>query len=151
MQTGTAIDKLNKLAVLIMLGMGIIIHVYWVSDIYTKAFLDLVYGNDHVADCQNGTLTKRIIMKIDLVKEKQLQTEVDKGHQPWRLEPVNVAYAAVASIDNNVKHKKCQLATETDYEAFVSCKNVKIYLVRLKKLTRIKNGIWTATDIQIKE
>src|SRR5271169_2540282 len=114
MQSGAAIDKLNKLAVLIMLGMGIIIHVYWVSGIYTEAFLDLVYGNDHVAECQNDKLTNKIIMKIKLDKEKQLQTEVDKGHQPWRLEPVDVAYAAVASIDNNVKHKKCQLVTETD-------------------------------------
>jgi hypothetical protein len=98
--------------------------------------------NDNLKD------SKKIELKIDLTDEKKLQTEVDNGHQPWRLEPIDVAYVALSNIDKNVIYEDCHLIYEKDIEAKVKCKNSKNYLVYLKKLIR-PDGIWTAISIEV--
>lgn len=78
-----------------------------------------------------------------------MQLEVDKGHQPWRLDPIAVAHAVlIAGIDNNIAYNNCQLISETDNEAQVKCKSNKNYIVGLKRLIQTK-GIWTAAYIQV--
>ncbi len=92
--------------------------------------------------------SKKIEFKIDLTDEKKLQTEVDNGHQPWRLEPIDVAYASLSNIDKNITYKDCHLIYEKDIEAKVKCKNSKNYLIYLKRLIR-PDGIWTTISIEI--
>lgn len=41
MQTNIAIDKLNKLVVLIMLGLGLLIHGYCLVDLYMEALIKM--------------------------------------------------------------------------------------------------------------
>jgi hypothetical protein len=97
------------------------------------------------------TLRSQIALPLDLEKEKQLQAEVDKGHQPWRLEPVEVARAAlIVGLDSTVPIEKCSLLSKTDHEAIVKCTDSKDFTVTLKQLIRPK-GIWTATDIRMRE
>ncbi len=85
---------------------------------------------------------------VDLKKEKELQQEVDKGHQPWRLEPIDVAHVTlIATIDKNIAYENCTLTSETSSESIVKCKGVKTYIVYLKRLVR-ENGIWTAVQIE---
>src|SRR4030042_2440354 len=83
-----------------------------------------------------------IKLPIDLKKEEELQREVDKGHQPWRLEPIDVAHVTlIATIDKNIAYENCTLTSETSSESIVKCKGVKTYIVYLKRLVR-ENGIW---------
>ena len=82
-------------------------------------------------------------------KERELQKSVDEGHQPWRLNPADVAYESiVATIDKNIKYEKCSLITQSDDEAIVQCagiqNNYKVYLKRFFG----KKSIWTAMKIQ---
>ncbi len=108
-----------------------------------------IYINSAYA--QNEVHSSKIVISVDLNKEKELQAEVDNGHQPWRLEPIDVAHAAlVAGTAKDVKYSDCRLKSQIDSEAIVLCKNKKIYSVRLKRLIR-NNGIWTATEIIIEE
>ena len=89
--------------------------------------------------------------QIDLEKEKRLQAEVDKGHQPWRIDPVAVAHSAlIASTDNNVPFDKCVLKSKAYREALVKCKYKDSYVIHLKQLIR-PAGVWTATEIQVVE
>jgi hypothetical protein len=91
---------------------------------------------------------KKIELKIDLENEKILQNEVDEGHQPWRLEPIDVAYAALSTIDKQIHYENCHLINEKINEAEVNCRNTKNYFVYLKKLVR-PNGIWTAILVEM--
>lgn len=91
---------------------------------------------------------KRIVLKVNLKYEKFVQDEVDKGHQPWRLNAVDVAYATLAPIDKNVKYEDCKSVNETGDQSTVQCKSSQNYIVYLRKLVR-PDGIWTATDIEI--
>jgi len=113
--------------------------------------LILVWANAPVSYGENGQKTKRITVPFELEKEKQLQSEVDKGHQPWRLEPLDVAHVALlANIHIEVPVERCALSSVANREAVVKCKDSKNYTLRLKQLIRPK-GIWTATEIQVVE
>lgn len=115
------------------------------------ALFILVFAARYVVDYQTGHQTKNILIRFDPEKEKQLQVEVDKGRQPWRLEPVDVAHAALISIiDVKMPFEKCKLSSKINREAIVQCTDVKEYTVKLKQLIRA-NGIWTATGIQVGE
>ncbi len=105
----------------------------------------LVYCNAPAALADGEQKIKKIAISLDMKKEEQLQKEVDKGHQPWRLDPVDVAHAAVLSVDNRVSYKNCQVTSESNREAIVKCKS---YIIKLKQLIRAR-GIWTATEIQV--
>ncbi len=128
-------------------------------------FVYVELGRFQVSNCGNSgllsdkkdvvsvvqTLKSQITLPLDLEKEKQLQAEVDKGHQPWRLEPVEVAHSAIiASLNTTVPIEKCSLLSKTDHEAIVTCTESKSFTVTLRQLIRPK-GIWTATDIRIRE
>ena len=92
-----------------------------------------------------------VTVQFNLEKEKQLQVEVDKGHQPWRLEPVAVAHATlIKSTDNNVPFDKCTLKSKKEREAIVKFKYKDSYDVYLKQLIN-PNGIWTTIEIRIVE
>ncbi|MDA8078293.1 MAG: hypothetical protein M0Z79_05075 [Nitrospiraceae bacterium] len=83
-------------------------------------------------------------------EERELQKSVDNGHQPWRLNPVDVAHQSViTNADKTVKYDKCSLITQKDEEAIVQCgsakKNFKVHLKRFFG----KKSIWTATQIEI--
>ena len=98
---------------------------------------------------QSARHSRQIVIPVNLNSEKELQLEVDKGHQPWRLEPTDVAQAElITDLDKNIKYDDCHLQSESDFEAIVVCKDSKIYSVYLKRLIR-KKGIWTVTEIQI--
>lgn len=90
----------------------------------------------------------KIDLTIDLAEEKKIQAEVDNGHQPWRLDAVDVAYTALVNIDKKVDYKNCHLIAKENSEAKVECKNENNYHVLLKRLVR-PNGIWTAVLIEV--
>ena len=96
------------------------------------------------------TATGQIIkLKVNIEEEKELQQAVDNGHQPWRLEPIDVAHVALMEIDKNIRYENCTLVSEKDREAVVNCRGTRTYIVYLKQIVREKNGIWTATQIEI--
>ena len=91
-----------------------------------------------------------ILIPFTLDKERKLQKEAGEGHQPWRLNPIDMARSAVISYANkNIKSKKCFLITQKNNEAIAQCNNLNVnYRVYLKKYFG-KSSIWTATKIQI--
>jgi hypothetical protein len=109
----------------------------------------LVFANTDQANCQPAQKTEKITLSVDMEKERRLQTEVDNGHQPWRLEPVDVAYAdLISTVKATVPFEKCNLSSESANEAVVQCSETKNYIIKLKRLVRPK-GIWTTTEIRI--
>jgi hypothetical protein len=94
-----------------------------------------------------------IELKVDLRKERELQEAVDEGHQPWRLEPISVAAAALAkNIGGTMKFESCRIKSEKDIEAEVECKSNNNYVVTLKRLVRpTRDGVWTAVKIEIEK
>jgi hypothetical protein len=92
--------------------------------------------------------SKRIEIKVNIEGERKLQTAVDRGHQPWRLDPIDTAHAALVEIDETVSYDTCGVVSETDVEARVECRGKSRYVVVLKRLVKPK-GIWTATTIEI--
>lgn len=90
-----------------------------------------------------------IVIKYNLKQERELQKAVDDGHQPWRLNPIDVAHAAIISYaDKDVKYEKCSLIIQEKKEAVVQCDRDKIsYKIHLKKFFG-KKSIWTAIKIQ---
>ncbi len=100
------------------------------------------------AEHRTSTNNQVIKLAVDLKKEKELQQEVDKGHQPWRLEPLDVAYATIPTTDKKVAYENCTLESETSNEAVVKCEGEKMYVVSLKRLVR-EHGIWTAVQIEV--
>jgi hypothetical protein len=99
---------------------------------------------------ENMPGSETIKLKVDLGVERKLQADVDKGHQPWRLEPIDVAHAALTMEANkNIKYENCKLISQTDSDAVVECTEMnQLYIAHLKRLVRNK-GIWTATEIEI--
>lgn len=92
---------------------------------------------------------KKIIeLEVDIEEQRKLQAEVDSGHQPWRLEPVEVAFAGLSNLDKNIYYENCYLITKMNNEAKVKCKGAKHYIIYLKRMVR-PNGIWTAISIEI--
>ena len=101
------------------------------------------------SNSEQSAYPKRIQLSVSLEEEKKLQAQVDNGHQPWRLEPIDVAHATLLSlVDKNIDYKKCALITQAESGAMVRCEGTKTYLVHLKRMVR-REGIWTATEIEI--
>lgn len=92
--------------------------------------------------------SEKMKLSVDLEEEKKLQLAVDRGHQPWRLLPIDVAYAALLAnnIGGDILHENCSLVSEADNVAIVKCRGARSYIVHLKRLVK-PGGIWTATDI----
>lgn len=99
----------------------------------------------YVSDNNVNTIVK---FSIDLNTEKCIQEEVDDGHQPWRLRPVDVAYAALHSVGVDVQYNSCRIVYHTGDASEVKCESTKSYKVLLKKLLR-PDGIWTAVEMEV--
>jgi len=98
---------------------------------------------------QEQTSRRAIRIKIDMKSQRQLQREVDDGHQPWRLEPIDVAVASIAVHGHeDVDAERCSLVLQKKAEATVACRGRSGFVVKLKRLVK-PNGIWTAVEIQI--
>ena len=96
--------------------------------------------------CESKIKIKKVVkVDVNLEEQKKLQAEVDNGHQSWRLDPIDVAFASL--IGKNVKHENCSLSSQTNSKAEVICKGTKNYLVNLKRMIRA-DGIWTAVSIE---
>jgi hypothetical protein len=104
------------------------------------------HNDQTVAACSKSS--KRIVLKVNLKNEKFVQDEVDKGHQPWRLNAVDVAYATLSSMDKNVTYEDCKSVNESRDQATVQCRSSQNYIVHLRKLVR-PDGIWTAIEIEV--
>jgi hypothetical protein len=113
--------------------------------IVINSYLIIAAGNKNGIEISNKLLT----LKVDLKEETKLQEAVDAGHEPWRLEAIDVAYEAIISnVDKNAKYENCTLLSETQDKALIRYKGSKTYLITVKKLVKPnKNGIWTATEI----
>jgi hypothetical protein len=112
-------------------------------------------GNDSITSkSSEGQITPSnevINLTVDLEKERELQREVDRGHQPWRLEPIDVAHSTlITTVDKDVAYENCILVTEKGSESVVKCEGTRTYIVYLKRIVR-ENGIWTALQIEIKQ
>lgn len=83
------------------------------------------------------------IIELDSDMQEKLQLEVNKGHQPWRLEPISVAYSALSLIANGVSYENCKLLFEKGNKAFVECRENIIYRILLVK----EDSIWSAVVI----
>ncbi len=94
--------------------------------------------------------TKKIRLKVNVDSERQLQAEVDKGHQPWRLNAVDVAAATLSHFEKqDIATDACVLESTTEQEAIVKYVGRHLYRVRLKRLVKPK-GIWTAVEIEVR-
>lgn len=92
--------------------------------------------------------SKVLQIPVNLNNEKQLQEAVDEGHQPRRLNPVDVAHTAIISlVDKEMEYGNLKLITEKKTEAFVETIEGKRYRISLKRMVR-PDGIWTATRIE---
>jgi hypothetical protein len=110
--------------------------------------LGLLISVNNIALCESNIKTKNIVkVDVNLEEQKRLQAEVDNGHQPWRLETLDVAFAALTDIDKSIKYENCNLSSKTNNKAYVVCKGTKSYLVNLKRIVK-PNGIWTAVSIE---
>jgi len=110
--------------------------------------LSLLICVNNIASCESNIKSKKIFkLDVKLEEQKRLQSEVDNGHQPWRLEPLDVAFAALTDIDKNIKYENCNLNSKTNSKAEVICKGTKSYLINLKRMVR-SDGIWTAISIE---
>jgi len=100
-------------------------------------------------DSHQDKTKKRIELKVNLKEQRELQNAVDNGHQPWRLDPIFVAYVeAGPNVDKSLKCEDCRIKSERNAEAEVTCKGVKNYIVELKRLIKpAPDGIWTAISI----
>jgi hypothetical protein len=110
--------------------------------------LSLLICFNNIAPCESNTNhKKKFKVDVNLEEQKRLQSEVDNGHQPWRLEPIDVALASLTDIDKNIKYENCKLGSKTNSKADVICRGAKHYLVNLKRMIR-SDGIWTAVSIE---
>lgn len=118
-----------------------------IFSILTLVSLNLIYPSTN-SSISNSDQEESVYLDVDINKEIELQKAVDHGHQPWRLDPIDVAHVAVLQLDHGVEYNSCQLLFSMGNDARVQCKNDKVYIVHLTKF--IKNcGIWTATLIEM--
>jgi hypothetical protein len=133
---------MNKIFIFSIIVIGLIISVNNTESIGRQNdFAPKSISNDHKTK-------KTIKLNVDLEEQKKLQAEVDNGHQPWRLEPVDVAFKELFTIDRNIDYKKCRTDIIENSEAVVTCKSARKYYVNLKKMIR-SDGIWTAISVTI--
>jgi hypothetical protein len=98
---------------------------------------------------QAPTPKKAIKIKVDTKSQQQLQKQVDNGHQPWGLGPIDVGVASIAIHGHeDVDAERCSLVVQKKTEATVACRGRSGFVVKLKRLVK-PNGIWTAVEIQM--
>lgn len=118
------------------------------------AILCIVFGctKKLPPNSQNAhTASKTIAIDIDIGEQQKLQDEVDKGHQPWRLDPVMVSESYCEGYKKDNSSFDCTMITLEEREATVICEGDKEkYIVHLKRLVK-KDGIWTITSVDIIE
>ncbi|MBI3753118.1 MAG: hypothetical protein HY266_03610 [Deltaproteobacteria bacterium] len=109
-------------------------------------------GNDKITAKPAQDKSVRIVkLNVDREEEERLQKAADKGYQPWRNNPVDVAHAALVNGGANVAVKDCNLLSENGDEAVVAAKDKKgDYKVICKRVVKT-GGIWTATEVEVAE
>ncbi len=96
-----------------------------------------------------GAPTKIIEIPVNMKEEREIQSAVEKGHQPWRLSAQDVACAALAAYKFDVSLNDCILEKEGKVKAVVSSvKGGSRYRVHLERLVK-PEGIWTAKKIEV--
>lgn len=94
---------------------------------------------------QCNSYADEIKIPYNVEQERQLQKGVDKGHQPWRLNPAEVAHVAIlVYASDSIPLENCVVLLKNNTESTAQCLNYKVYL---KKLFGEK-GIWTAVTIE---
>ncbi len=97
------------------------------------------------------TPSKAISITVDMAEQHKLQDEVDKGHQPWRLDPVMVSESYCGVYKDDKIFFSCKEANPTKRETTVICDNEsEKRIIHLKRLVR-DDGIWTITKVEIIE
>ncbi len=98
---------------------------------------------------KRGTQKKKIMnININMEHQEKAQLAADKGFQPWRNNPVDVAEESIISLGIGSTKGKSVLLSESEKEASVRVEsNSGIYQVGLKRLVR-PDGIWTSTKIE---
>jgi hypothetical protein len=110
--------------------------------------LSLLICFNNIASCESNIKNKKVFkVDVNLEEQKRFQAEVDNGHQPWRLKPLDVAFAALTNIDKSIKFENCNLRSKTNSKSEVICKGTKSYLINLKRMVK-SGGIWTAISIE---
>jgi hypothetical protein len=112
-------------------------------------FLLLITSQMWAANASFSNYSEGAVVRfeVDIKEEQALQKEVEDGHQPWRLEPTDVAYVAAVSIDKTVQYESCQITYEKANESRVRCEGSKPYIIRLRRLIK-SDGIWTAVEME---
>lgn len=83
--------------------------------------------------------------------ERRLQQSVDNGYQLWRLEPIEVAHAALIIKGIDALKEDCAIVEEHAKHVAVEASGDGYgFVVHLKKLVG-DDGIWTATEIEYSE
>lgn len=93
---------------------------------------------------------------MDMNKLKEVQAEVDNGHQAWRLDPLQVVMSEGPTLGLNPSVENARLISRTEQadeaqgEAVVKVKSgQKTYLVRLvQPVKQGQSGIWTIQSIE---
>lgn len=95
-------------------------------------------------------VSEKIKPPTNLDKEKEIQTMVDSGHQPWRMDAVQVATSFLKTLNPEIEMIDCVHEDSYDRYSAVSCEKEKLYYVLLERLVR-KDGIWTVTTVEISD
>lgn len=134
-------DGLRSLENVVCVLLFCVAVIFWISPLMNAESLERPESKE-----QSG---KQIELHPNLAEQEELQAAVDRGHQPWRLEPVDVAIAALVDIEKNLKLSDCRLAYEDKSTARVDCKVSKDYSVLLRRIVK-PNGIWMAVSVTIR-
>lgn len=85
--------------------------------------------------------------KIDLQAMQTLQEAVNQGHQPWRLDPLQVAMSESQQYGFDPKTDKFELTSKESGQALVQVRHGgALYFIRLVQPKGMT--IWTISDIQ---
>lgn len=96
---------------------------------------------------------------LDFNKAQEIQTKVDNGHQPWRLDPVQVAIDEGIMLGFDPVRDRFKLVSSTasgEYsgtgEALVEAERAgRIYLIKLiQPVKQGSTGIWTINSVNEK-
>ena len=83
--------------------------------------------------------------------ERRLQQSVDNGYQLWRLDPIEVAHAALITKGIEASKEDCEIIEEHAKHVAVEAGGEGYgFVVHLKRLVR-DDGIWTAIEIEYSE
>jgi hypothetical protein len=87
-------------------------------------------------------------LTVDVQAERVLQAEVDKGHQPWRLDPIYVSITVIhREWGEELSADRCRQEIRTEREVLVKCEGRRRYTAKLRRLFRV-DGIWTPVEMR---